>query len=32
LDDLPLPLIGETIASLSVDEFIQRVKAARSKR
>ena len=32
LDDLPLPLIGETIASLSVEEFIQRVKAARSKR
>jgi len=32
LDDLPLPLIGETIASLSVDEFIDRVKAARSKR
>jgi uncharacterized protein YdhG (YjbR/CyaY superfamily) len=31
LDDLPLPLIGETIASLSVEEFIQRVKAARSK-
>jgi len=32
LDDLPLPLIGETIASLSVDEFIDRFKAASSKR
>lgn len=32
LDDLPLPLIGETIASLEVEEFIARVKDARSAR
>jgi uncharacterized protein YdhG (YjbR/CyaY superfamily) len=26
LDDLPLPLIGETIAAFTVDEFVERVK------
>jgi uncharacterized protein YdhG (YjbR/CyaY superfamily) len=30
VDDLPLPLIAETIASLEVDEFIQKMKAMRS--
>ena len=29
LNDLPLPLIGESIASLEVDEFVKRVKAVR---
>jgi uncharacterized protein YdhG (YjbR/CyaY superfamily) len=29
LDDLPLPLIGETIASLEVDEFVERMKRMR---
>ena len=28
LEDLPLPLIGETIASLPLDEFVSRVSAA----
>jgi uncharacterized protein YdhG (YjbR/CyaY superfamily) len=32
LDDLPLELIGETIASLPVNEFVERVKAVRSQR
>ncbi|GAB4451982.1 MAG: DUF1801 domain-containing protein [Anaerolineae bacterium] len=32
LDDLPLPLIGECVAALSVDEFVARVKAAHSVR
>ena len=32
LDDLPLPLIGESIASLDVEEFIERVKKAHSVR
>lgn len=32
LDDLPLPLIGEAVGSLSVDEFIRRVEAAGSVR
>jgi uncharacterized protein YdhG (YjbR/CyaY superfamily) len=32
LDDLPLPLIGESIASLRVEEFVSRVKAVHSAR
>jgi uncharacterized protein YdhG (YjbR/CyaY superfamily) len=32
LDDLPLELIGDRIASLSVDEFVKRVEAAGSVR
>jgi uncharacterized protein YdhG (YjbR/CyaY superfamily) len=32
LEDAPLPLIGEAIASLTVDEFVDRVKAARAAR
>jgi len=32
LDDLPLELIGESIASLSVDEFVAGVQEARSPR
>ena len=32
LDDLPLPLIGETIASLPLDEFVSRVRAVHSVR
>jgi uncharacterized protein YdhG (YjbR/CyaY superfamily) len=32
LEDLPLELIGESIASLSVSEFVARVKEARSVR
>jgi uncharacterized protein YdhG (YjbR/CyaY superfamily) len=32
LDDLPLALIGESIASLGVEEFIARVEEARSVR
>lgn len=32
LDDLPLELIGESIASLGVQEFIARVETARSVR
>ena len=31
LDDLPLPLIGESIASLGVEEFIKRVKEVRKE-
>ncbi len=31
LDDLPLELIGETIASTTVDEFVATAKAARSR-
>ncbi len=31
LDDLPLELIGETIASTTVDEFVTTAKAARSR-
>jgi uncharacterized protein YdhG (YjbR/CyaY superfamily) len=30
LDDLPLPLIGETIAAYTVEEFVERVKEIRS--
>jgi uncharacterized protein YdhG (YjbR/CyaY superfamily) len=32
LDDLPLPLIGETIASFDMDQFIARVERAQSAR
>jgi len=32
LDDLPLPLIGESIASLEVEEFVRRGEKARSAR
>lgn len=32
LDDLPLPLIGESVAALEVEEFIQRSEEIRSKR
>jgi uncharacterized protein YdhG (YjbR/CyaY superfamily) len=32
LDDLPLPLIGECVAALSVAEFVSAVKAAQSVR
>lgn len=32
LEDIPLPLIGESIASLSVEEFVKRVKNARTGR
>jgi uncharacterized protein YdhG (YjbR/CyaY superfamily) len=32
LDDLPLPLIGETIAAYPMDEFVARVKEIRSPR
>jgi len=32
LDDLPLPLIGETIASMPMDDFLSAAKAARSTR
>jgi len=32
LDDLPLPLIGETIAAFQVNEFVSMAKAARSTR
>ncbi|MEE9270000.1 MAG: DUF1801 domain-containing protein [Candidatus Krumholzibacteria bacterium] len=32
LDDIPLPLIGETIASIGVEEFVRRVKAIGSTR
>jgi hypothetical protein len=32
LDDLPLPLIGRTIALMDVDTFIEKVKAARHSR
>ena len=32
LDDLPLPLIGEVIASVGVDEFVRRVREVHSSR
>ncbi len=32
LDDLPLPVIGEAIAYLPADEFVERVKAVHSPR
>ena len=32
LDDLPLALIGETIAAFTVDEFVERVREIRSPR
>jgi hypothetical protein len=32
LDDLPLPLIGETIASIKMSDFIKKVKTAHSVR
>jgi uncharacterized protein YdhG (YjbR/CyaY superfamily) len=32
LDDVPLTLIGDAIASLTVDEFVSRVRSARSGR
>lgn len=32
LDDLPLPLIGETIASIEMDDFVAAAKAVRSGR
>jgi uncharacterized protein YdhG (YjbR/CyaY superfamily) len=32
LEDLPLPLIGETIAAISMEDFIERVKAVQSPR
>ncbi len=32
LEDLPLALIGETMASLSVSQFVERVQEARSTR
>jgi uncharacterized protein YdhG (YjbR/CyaY superfamily) len=32
LDDLPLPLIGKTIASLQCDDFVHRVKVSHSVR
>ena len=32
LEDIPLPLIGETIASIGVEEFVSRVKATGSTR
>ncbi|MCJ7624548.1 MAG: DUF1801 domain-containing protein, partial [Anaerolineaceae bacterium] len=32
LDDIPLPLIGESIASFEAEEFVERVKSARSTR
>jgi uncharacterized protein YdhG (YjbR/CyaY superfamily) len=32
LEDLPLDLIGETIAALPVDDFVERVKRVRSTR
>ena len=31
LDDLPLPLIGESVAAMEVDEFVERVKKARAR-
>jgi uncharacterized protein YdhG (YjbR/CyaY superfamily) len=31
LEDLPLPLVGKAIASMSVDEFVAQVKEIRSK-
>ena len=32
LDDLPLPLIGETIASIELNDFVSKVKAVHSQR
>ena len=32
LDDLPLPLIGESIAYMGAEEFVERVKAVHSPR
>jgi len=32
LDDLPLPLIGESIATMAANEFVERVKQAASVR
>ena len=32
LDNLPLPLIGESIAAMPMDEYIERVKAVHSPR
>jgi len=32
LDDLPLPLIGEAIASVSVDEYVALVKSAQANK
>ncbi len=32
LDDLPLPLIGDTIAGMAVEEFVERAKNATSTR
>jgi hypothetical protein len=32
IDDLPLPLIGKAIGAVPADEFVERVKAARSVR
>ena len=32
LDDLPLPLIGETIASIEMNDFVEKVKSAHSVR
>jgi uncharacterized protein YdhG (YjbR/CyaY superfamily) len=32
LDDLPLPLIGESIALMGAEEFVERVKAVHSPR
>ena len=32
LDDLPLPLIGDSIASIGMEEFVERVKAVHSPR
>lgn len=31
IDDLPLPLIGETIAAMSVDDFVARAEQARRR-
>ena len=31
LEDLPLPLIGESVGSLSVEEFVARVESVRAK-
>jgi uncharacterized protein YdhG (YjbR/CyaY superfamily) len=32
LDDLPLPLIGESIAAMDVDEFVERTEQVRTAR
>ena len=31
LEDLPLPLIGESVGSLSVEDFVARVESVRAK-